>query len=137
MVSDRGDRCLFNFQCGCRLFLNIFPFPVCKVKLIGDWFENCSVRLFYFDFFVLSANRKASFYPPHFRFNEGTDIIGAPPCLLRILPTLLYIFCVLCAIIRHRCANILAHRSPPPPKGNADQTRCANNIKPCFVDFFS
>jgi hypothetical protein len=36
MVSDRGDRCLFNFLCSRRLFFNIFPFPVCKAKLIGD-----------------------------------------------------------------------------------------------------
>ncbi len=28
----------------------------------------------------------------------------------------------------HQCAIILAHRCPPPPIGNADQTRCANNI---------
>jgi hypothetical protein len=27
-----------------------------------------------------------------------------------------------------RCANILAHRCPPPPIGNADQAQCANNI---------
>ncbi len=71
IVSDRGDRCLFNFLCGRRIFFSVFPFPVCKARLIGDWLENrrsapnCSVRLF---LFFLS-------------------------CLLRIL-TFLCIFCV-------------------------------------------
>jgi hypothetical protein len=27
-----------------------------------------------------------------------------------------------------RCANILAHRCPPPPIGNGDQAQCANKI---------
>jgi hypothetical protein len=55
MVSDHGDRCLF---------FNIFPFPVCKAQLIGDWHENrrgalkCSVRLCLNFFFVLSSNRR-------------------------------------------------------------------------------
>jgi hypothetical protein len=40
MVSDIGDRCLFNFECGRCLFFNVFPFPVCKAQLIGDWLEN-------------------------------------------------------------------------------------------------
>jgi hypothetical protein len=31
---------LFNFLCGRRLFCNVFPFPVCKAQLIGDWYEN-------------------------------------------------------------------------------------------------
>jgi hypothetical protein len=39
-VSDRGDRCLFNFLCGCRLFFDVFPFPVCTAQFIGDWLEN-------------------------------------------------------------------------------------------------
>jgi hypothetical protein len=26
IVSDRGDRCLFNLLCGLRLFINVFPF---------------------------------------------------------------------------------------------------------------
>jgi hypothetical protein len=53
MVSDRGDRCLFIFKCGRRLFFSVFPFPVCKAQLIGDWYENrqgaqnCSVPLFF------------------------------------------------------------------------------------------
>jgi hypothetical protein len=52
MVSDNGDRCLFTVQCCHRLFFNIFPFPLCKAQLIGDWYENrrgapkCSVRFF-------------------------------------------------------------------------------------------
>jgi hypothetical protein len=50
MVPDRGDRCLFAFYCCRRLFFKVFPFPVCKAQLIGDWDENrqgapkCSVR---------------------------------------------------------------------------------------------
>ncbi len=40
MLSDRGDRCLFTFYCCHRLFLNVFPFPVCKAQLKGDWDEN-------------------------------------------------------------------------------------------------
>ncbi len=41
VVSDHGDRCLFTVN---------LPFPVCKVRLIGDWYENI--------FFVLPANRR-------------------------------------------------------------------------------
>ncbi len=40
MVSDRGNRCLFNFLCGRRLFFEVFPFPICKAQFIGDWLEN-------------------------------------------------------------------------------------------------
>jgi hypothetical protein len=40
MVPDRGDRCLFTFLSSRRVFLNVFPFPVCKAQLIGDWYEN-------------------------------------------------------------------------------------------------
>jgi len=39
MVTDRGDWCLFIFLCCLRLFLNVFPFPVCKAQLLGDWYE--------------------------------------------------------------------------------------------------
>jgi hypothetical protein len=39
MVSDRGDRRLFIFLCCLRLFLDVFPFPVCKAQLLGDWYE--------------------------------------------------------------------------------------------------
>ena len=42
MVSDRGDQCLFTFQCGSRLFFNVFPFPVILPRqqcwrLYSDW----------------------------------------------------------------------------------------------------
>jgi hypothetical protein len=37
--NDRGDRCLF-FLWAHRLFCNVFPFPVCKAQLIGDWYGN-------------------------------------------------------------------------------------------------
>ncbi len=40
MVPDRGDRCLFTFLSRRRVFLNVFPFPVCKAQLISDWYEN-------------------------------------------------------------------------------------------------
>jgi hypothetical protein len=40
MVSDRGDRCEFNFIYGRRLFFEVFPFPVCKAEFIGNWLEN-------------------------------------------------------------------------------------------------
>ncbi len=36
MVPDRGDRCLFTFQCSRRHLFNIFPFPDGKAQLIGD-----------------------------------------------------------------------------------------------------
>ncbi len=35
-----GDRCLFNFLCGRRLFFEVFTFPVCTAQFIGDWLEN-------------------------------------------------------------------------------------------------
>jgi hypothetical protein len=40
------------FLNSCRLFFKIFPFPVCKAQLIGNWNKNrqggpkCTVRLF-------------------------------------------------------------------------------------------
>jgi hypothetical protein len=37
---DGGDRCLFTFLSSRCVFLNIFPFPVFKAQLIGDWYEN-------------------------------------------------------------------------------------------------
>jgi hypothetical protein len=40
MVPDCGDRCLFIFLWARRLFFDVFPFPVCKAELIGDWYEN-------------------------------------------------------------------------------------------------
>jgi len=40
--------------------------------------------------------------------------------------------CLLCGPVV-RCANILAHRCPPPPIGNDDQARCANNFFSCSV----
>jgi hypothetical protein len=40
VVPDRGDRCLFTFRFSRSLFFNVFPFPVCKAQLIGDWHEN-------------------------------------------------------------------------------------------------
>ncbi len=40
VVPDRGDRCLFIFLWSRRLFCNVFPYPVCKAQLIGDWYEN-------------------------------------------------------------------------------------------------
>jgi len=40
MVPDCGDRCLFIFVWARRLFFDVFPFPVCKALLIGDWYEN-------------------------------------------------------------------------------------------------
>jgi hypothetical protein len=45
------DICII-FNVGRRLFFNVFPFPVCKAQLIGDWLANrrgapnCLVRLF-------------------------------------------------------------------------------------------
>jgi hypothetical protein len=40
--------------------------------------------------------------------------------------------CLLCGPV-DRCANILAHRCPPPPIGNDDQAQCANNFFSCSV----
>ena len=39
-APDRGDRCLFTFNWARRLFCNVFPFPVAKAQLIGNWYEN-------------------------------------------------------------------------------------------------
>jgi hypothetical protein len=77
IVSDRGDRCLFNFLCDRRLFFNVFPFPICNAKLIGDWLENrrsapnCLVRLFLFFSYGMKNAPKLP--------------LVASPCLLRIL----------------------------------------------------
>ena len=40
VLPDRGDRCLFIFLWSSSLFCNVFPFPVAKAQLIGNWYEN-------------------------------------------------------------------------------------------------
>jgi hypothetical protein len=91
------DVCLL-FKCSHHIFFNVFPFPVCKAQLIGDWYENrrgapkCLVRFFLF-------------CPPIGNF------------YMYFVPNKFVNF--LCR--GHLCANILAHRCLPPPIGNVDQ----------------
>jgi hypothetical protein len=89
VVLDRGDRCLFIFLWSRRLFCNIFPFPVCKAQLIGDWYENrqgapnpiifLSIRQYYWRTDAPCANSNGG---PNTKKNTG-KIIGSP-CLVRI-----------------------------------------------------
>ncbi len=103
IVSDRGDRCLFNFIWARRLFCNVFPFPVCKAELIGDWYENRQgapntiifliFRQYYWRTEAPCANRS-----------------GGPNKKIKLLA-----HCVWSALPigggGHRCANILADRT--------------------------
>ncbi len=89
VVPDRGDRCLFFFLWSRRLFCNIFPFPVCKAKLIGDWYENrqgalnpiifLTIRQYYWRTDAPCANSNGG---PSTKINPR-NLIG-PPCLVRI-----------------------------------------------------
>jgi hypothetical protein len=102
------------FLCSRRLFFNLFPFPVCKDQLIGDWYENrlgapntiisLIIRQYYWRTDIPCANSNGG---PNtekkllaFRAWSALPIGGGG----------------------HQCANILAHRCPSPPIGKADQT---------------
>jgi hypothetical protein len=39
IFKKKNFLCMLS-KCGRRLFFNVFPFPVCKAQLIGDWLEN-------------------------------------------------------------------------------------------------
>ncbi len=114
VVPDRGDRCLFIFLWSRLLFCDVFPFPVCKAKLIGDWFENrrgarntiifLIIRLSYWRTDAPCANRK-----------------GGPNKKNRLLAHRAWSALPIGGG-GHRCANILAHR-PILPAPIADWKR--------------
>ena len=103
VVPDRGDRCLFIFLWSRRLFCNVFPYPVCKARLIGDWYENrrgaqntiilLIIRQYYWRTNVPCANSN-----------------GGPNTKKK-----LFVHCVWSGLPigggGHRYANILAHQS--------------------------
>ncbi len=103
VVPDRGDQCMFSFLWSRRLFCNVFPYPVCKAELIGDWYANRQgaqntiifliIRQYYWRTDVPCANSN-----------------GGPNTKKKILA-----HCVWSRLPigggGHRCANILAHRS--------------------------
>ncbi len=105
VVPDRGDRFLFIFLWSRRLFCNVFPYPVCKAQLIGDWYENRQgarntiilllIRQYYWRTDVPCANSN-----------------GGPNRKKKLLA-----HCVWSGLPigggGHRCANILTHRSHP------------------------
>ncbi len=103
VVPDRGDRCLFIFLWSCRLFCNVFPFPVCKAQFIGDWYENrrgarnaiivLIIRQYYWRTDSPCANRNGGPNPKK---------IFLAHCAWSALPIGGGV---------HRCANILAHRT--------------------------
>ncbi len=102
VVPDRGDRCLFIFLCSRLLFCNVFLFPVCKAKLIGDWFENrrgarntitfLIIRQYYWRTDAPCANRE-----------------GGPNTKKKILAHRAWSVSPIGGGV-HRCANILAHQ---------------------------
>jgi hypothetical protein len=91
------------FLMGRRLFCNIFPFPVGKSQLIGDWYENrrgaprtiilLIIRQYYWCTDAPCANRSGG---------PNTKKILLAHCAWSAVPT---------GGGGHRCANILAHRS--------------------------
>jgi hypothetical protein len=102
VVPDRGDGCLFIFLWSRLLFCNIFPFPVCKAKLIGDWFENrrgarntitfLIIRQYYWRTDAPCANRE-----------------GGPNTKKKLLAHRAWSVSPIGGGV-HRCANILAHQ---------------------------
>jgi len=117
VVPDRGDRCLFIFLWSRRLFCNVFPYPVCKAQLIGDWYENRQgarntiilliIRQYYWRTDVPCANSN-----------------GGPNTKKKLLA-----HCVWSGLPigggGHRCANILAHRSTLPTE---KETTCTSTM---------
>jgi hypothetical protein len=89
VVPDRGDWCLFIFLWSRCLFWNIYPFPVCKTQLIGNWYENWRgapntiifliIRQHYWRTDATCANSKGGLNSK----KNPRNIIGAP-CLVRI-----------------------------------------------------
>ena len=103
MLSDRGDQCLFTFLYCRRLFLNIFPFPVCKAQLIGDWYENKRGAPSTIILLIIRQYIGAPMYPCANRSGgPNTKKILLAHCAWSPLPI---------GGGGHRCANILAHRS--------------------------
>jgi hypothetical protein len=85
MLSDRGDRCLFIFLCCLRLFLNVFPFPVCKAQLLGDWYEYRRGAPNTIIFLIIRQHIGAPMYPAPIVMADRTQkkIIGSL-CLVSI-----------------------------------------------------
>ncbi len=127
VVPDRGVRCLFIFLWSRRLFCNVFPFPVCKAQLIGDWYENrrgtrntilfLIIRQYYWRTEAPCANSN-----------------GGPNTKKKLLA-----HCARSALPigggGHRCANILAHRctqrhyywrTDPPCANKKKETTCTS-----------
>jgi len=107
VVPDRGDRCLFIFLWNRHLFCNIFPFPVCKAQLIGDWHENRWGAPNPIIFLIIRQYIGAP-KPP-------APIVMADRTQKKIREILLAHHAWSGLPIGgggHRCANILAHRSP-------------------------
>jgi hypothetical protein len=100
VVPDRGDRCLFIFM---KSVCNVFPFPVCKAQLIGDWYEN---RRGARNTIIFLVTRQYIWRTdtPCANSNGGpnTKKILLPHCAWSAVPT---------GGGAHRCANILAHRT--------------------------
>ncbi len=122
MIQDRGDRCLFKVVCCLRLFLNVFPFPVCKAQFIGDWYEYrrgapitiifLIIRQFYWRTDAPCANKDGG---------PNTKKILLTHCVWSALPI---------GGGGHRCANILAYRYPPRHHYWRTDPPCANSISP-------
>jgi hypothetical protein len=89
MVSDHGDWCLFTVLCCRHLFFNVFPFPLCKAQLIGNWYENrrgalkCWVRFFMYcppigDFYMYFVPNKFVNFCVRCAISNGAGGICAP-----------------------------------------------------------
>ncbi len=96
---------VFIFLWARRLFCNVFPFPVCKAQLIGNWYENRRGAPITIIFLIFC------------QFYWRTDApcanrSGGPNKKKKILA-----HCVWSALPigggGHWCANILADRCPP------------------------
>jgi hypothetical protein len=102
VVPDRGDGCLFIFLCSRLLFCNVFPFPVCKAKLIGDWFENRRGARNTITFLIIRQYYWRTDAP-------CTNREGGPNTKNKLLAHRAWSVSPIGGGV-HRCANILAHQ---------------------------
>ena len=105
VVPDRGDRCLFIFLWARHLFFSVFPFPVCKAQLIGDWNENRRGALNTIIFLIIHQYFLRTDAP-------CANSNGGPNRKTKLLAHNVWSALPIGGE-GHRCANILADRCPP------------------------
>jgi hypothetical protein len=102
-------------------FANVFPFPVCKAQLIGDWCKNGRGER---NTIIFHGIRQ--YYLAH-RCPCGNSK-GGPNTKKKLL-----VHCAWSALPigggGHRCANILAHRCPPRQYWRTEHKNLFRNVR--------